>query len=442
MRRRVIRLSTAVTLVAIVLFGLPLAIGLTRYFISEQHRQLHDLATGIAIQVSGDQGLRQLPANTNKDPAHQFAVYDPTGDRIAGDASAGAADLVTMALKGRISDGRLDHRYTVAVPVTDGNTVIGAVLATESNLPISGTIAVTWAVMAALAILSLTVSWLLGRRQARVLTRPLEELAKFAERLGDGDLGVRTRAVGIAEIDSVNRSINRTAVRLGALLDRERTYTADASHQLRTPLTGLRWQLEAALEDPAADPREAIRAALLTTDRLERTITDLLALARDTPSTGEPLDLAAVIHDLQERWHGPFAQQGRPIHTTIEHADSTSYSSPAAVSQILDVLLDNAYHHGSGEVRLTVRNAINALAIDVTNDGPAITTDSRLLFRRRTSGAASHGIGLSLAQTLAHAEGGRLTLTAATPTFTLLLPQVMGGADENGSTWTTQGTVD
>lgn len=429
MRRRIIRLSTAVTLVAIVLFGLPLAIGLTRYFIADQHRQLHDLASAVAVQVSGDQGLRQLPANARTDPTHQFAVYDPSGTKIAGDAPPGSADLVNSALGGHLSEGALDNKYAVAVPVTDGNTVVGAVLATAPDPPVPGTVAVTWAVMAALAVIALTLSWLLGRRQARVLTRPLEELANFAERLGDGDLGVRTIAAGIDEIDSVNRSINRTAVRLGALLDRERTYTADASHQLRTPLTGLRLQLEAALEDPAADPREAIQAALLTTDRLERTITDLLALARDTPTTVTPLDLPALIHDLQGRWHGPFAQKGRPVHTTIEPSQSTSYASPAAVSQILDVLLDNAYHHGSGEVRLTVRNAINAVAIDVTNDGPPITTDRRLLFQRRTSGAASHGIGLSLAQTLAHAEGGRLTLTAATPTFTLLLPQGKVGAD-------------
>lgn len=263
-----------------------------------------------------------------------------------------------------------------------------------------------------------------------MLTRPLEDLAKLAERLGDGDLGLRSNVVGIAEIDSVNRSINRTAVRLGALLDRERNYTADASHQLRTPLTGLRLQLEAALDDPAADPRQAIRDALLTTDRLERTITDLLALAREAPRTGEPLDLQALLQDLQDHWRGPLATQGRPIHVIIEHAQNTSYASRAAVSQILDVLLDNAYHHGSGEVRLTVRHAINALAVDVTNDGPAITTDPRLLFLRRTSSTASHGIGLSLAQTLAQTEGGRLTLTAATPTFTLLLPQGTGTAEE------------
>ena len=423
MRRRIIRLSTAVTALAILLFGLPLGIGLTRYFISEQHRTLRDEATGIAVEVSGDQGLRQLPANANADSVRQFAVYAPGRVKIAGNAPADATALVGSALRGAALDGQIDGRYAVAVPVTDGNTVVGAVLATESDAFVSTPIAVTWSAMAALAFVALVVSWLLGRRQARVLARPLEDLARVAERLGDGDFSVRTVAVGMTEIDSVNRSINRTAARLGELLDRERTYTADASHQLRTPLTGLRFQLEAALEDPTADPRQAIRDALATTDRLEATITDLLALARDTPSTGEPLDINSLITDVRERWHGPLAQQGRPFHIAVAHLDGSSRASRAAVSQILDVLLDNAYHHGRGEVHVAVRNSIDTIAIDVTNQGPAISVGGAELFQRRSSTAAGHGIGLALARTLANAEGGRLTLSAPTPTFTLLLPR-------------------
>src|ERR1700712_1412710 len=422
MRRRIIRLNTTVTMVAILLFGLPLAIGLNWFFVSEQHRQLRDVAAGIAVAVSGDQGLRQLPANANADPARQFTVFDPHGRNVAGHTPATATGLVDTALHGNVVIGMVGGSYAVAVPVTDGNTVVGAVLATQPDRLLSAPVALTWSAMAALALVALVVSWLLGRRQARLLTLPLEDLADVAERLGGGGFAVRTTAVGITEIDSVNRSINRTALRLGSLLERERTYTADASHQLRTPLAGLKLQLEAALENPAADPREAIRDALITTDRLEVTITDLLALARDKPSTGEPVDFEALLRDIQQRWHGPLAQQGRPIHATIAGLDRTTRASTAAISQILDVLLDNAYHHGTGEVRVAVRDAINAIAIDVTNDGPAIT-GGRELFQRRSSPAAGHGIGLALAQTLANAQGGRLTLSAPTPTFTLLLPQ-------------------
>ncbi len=433
MRRRIIRLSTAVTLVAVVLFGLPLAIGLTRYFASEEHRRLHDLAAGIAVEVSGDQGLRRLPSNANADAARRFAVYDLKGSKLAGEAPEANGGLVDAALGGHVVDGRLAAGYAVAVPVTDGNTVVGAVLATETDAPLTTTVTVTWAAMAALAVVALMVSWALGRRQARLLTRPLEDLAAAAERLGEGDFGVRTTAVGITEIDSVNRSINRTAVRLGALMDRERTYTADASHQLRTPLTGLRLQLESALEDPAADPRQAIRDALVTTDRLETTITDLLALARDTAIAGPALDLESLVRDLLDRWRGALAQQGRPLHARVAHLEHTSRASSAAVGQILDVLLDNACRHGHGEVLVVVRNAIDTIAIDVTNQGPAITGGGQELFRRRSDGDAGHGIGLALARRLADAEGGRLTLSESTPTFTLLLPVPADTSPEAGT---------
>lgn len=424
MRRRIVRLSTAVTLVAIVLFGLPLAIGLSRYFFIDELRRLQDLTSGVAVAVSGDQGLRQLPRNAGADPNIQFAVYDLAGVRITGEVSpAGYQTLLAGALTGLRGSGRLAGRSAVAVPVTDGNTIVGAVLATEANGALYLRIAITWTVMLTLAAGALTVSWLVGRRQAAALTRPLEQLAEVAERLGDGNFGVHTTPVGITEIDSVNRSLNRTAVRLRALLDRERTYTADASHQLRTPLTGLRLQLEAALNDSQADPRTAIREALTTADRLERTITDLLALARDASRIGDPVNFDAVADDIEQRWHGRLAAQGRPLRLTTTALTGPSRASTAAVTQILDVLLDNAYRHGDGAVQLTVRAAHGAVAIDVTNDGPPITDAAETLFQRRSAQASGHGIGLALAQTLANAEGGRLNLTAPTPTFTLLLPQ-------------------
>lgn len=422
MRRRIIRLSTTVTLVAIVLFGLPLAIGLTRYFIAEQHRVLHDATAGIAVAVSGDQGLRQLPATAGAGSGGRvFAVYDTRGRAVAGAADVPAAELVDSALHGNVIGRRIDGRYAVALPVTDGDTVVGAVVGSQPDRLLSAPVAVTWSAMALLALLALTVSRLVGGRQAQVLTRPLDDLVQIAEQLGDGDFGVRTVAVGMPEIDSLNQSINRTAVRLGELLHRERTYAADASHQLRTPLTGLRFQLEAALEDPSADTRQAIRDALATTDRLEATITDLLALARDTPRTKTPLDIASVIDDVMAHWHGLLAVHGRPLRTSVAQLDEQPAASGAAVTQILNVLLDNAYRHGSGEVLVTVRTAMNAIAVDVTNDGPVIA-DGSDLFRRRSNHATGHGIGLALASTLANAEGGRLTLSAHTPTFTLLLP--------------------
>ena len=188
----------------------------------------------------------------------------------------------------------LDSRLGVAAPVSDGDEIVGAVLVTAERSAVYLRIGLVWLLMLTLAGAALLVAWLLARRQARRLVNPLQALSTVAERLGGGDFTVRTTAVGIAEIDSVNESVNRTAVRLGDLVDRERAFSADASHQLRTPLTGLRLQLEAALDQPNADLRTAIGDALTTTDRLQATIDELLALARDTPGPMEPLDVDAT----------------------------------------------------------------------------------------------------------------------------------------------------
>jgi signal transduction histidine kinase len=275
--------------------------------------------------------------------------------------------------------------------------------------------------MLGLAAVAVGVSWLVARRLAARLARPLEELSSAAERLGDGDFTVRAHRAGIAEIDQVAETLDTTAQRIGETLERERTFSADASHQLRTPLTGLRLQLEAALEAPDQDLRAAITSGIASADRLERTIDDLLALARQTRSLRSEIDLDGLLNELRQSWHGLLASQGRALRIDSRGAPVPRVAA-AAVRQILAVLLDNAVTHGRGTVTVTARDAGDALAIDVTDQGYGIDGDLDLFARGHSSGNG-HGIGLALARSLAEAEGGRLRLSKpAPPTFTLLLP--------------------
>jgi signal transduction histidine kinase len=106
----------------------------------------------------------------------------------------------------------------------------------------------------------------------------------------------------------------------------------------------------------------------------------------------------------------------------VEAADPVARAAPGSVRQILDVLLSNACLHGAGAVTATVRESGSFLAVDVHDEGDGVA-DAQEAFRRRSPSADGHGIGLALASSLAHAEGGGLALRASgrAPTFTLTL---------------------
>jgi len=276
--------------------------------------------------------------------------------------------------------------------------------------------------MLALGAVAIGATWLVARRQARRLSAPLESLAGAAQRLGEGDFSVRTTASGIPEIDAAGSALDVTADRLDDLVGRERAFSSTASHQLRTPLTGLRLTLETALDAPDAAQRASVVHALESADRLERTIDDLLSLARHTPVDRAVLPLPALVQDWTSAWAPVLAGVDRRLRVQVAPWLPAGRASEAAVRQVVDVLLGNAVVHGAGTVALVVRDAGATVAIDVSDEGEG-PPEGAEVFRSRAATPPGHGIGLSLARALAEAEGGRLVLShSRPPTFSLLLP--------------------
>jgi signal transduction histidine kinase len=424
-RTRIIGLAVWAAVLAIALFGVPLSVAVLQYSVQTERDELEQFARTVAITVAYDVDDGEWIGEFDNGDSVEAAVYDDDGDWLGGDRSDATELEVTQALAERAGTWTEDGRFVVVVPVTYGDDVIGAVRATSPRSSVLPEVLPAWGAMAALAALAVTAAWLVGRRQARRLALPLEDLATGARRLGDGDFSVRTRNGGIREIDAVGAALNSTAARLDDLLARERAFSADASHQLRTPLAGLRLRLEAALEQPGRDPRPAIAASLVDADRLEATIDEILALARDDRAArAGPVDLRPLLDDLSREWRARLAPQGRALDVTIEAGTPTPRASTAAVRQVLAVLVDNATTHGAGTVAVTAREASGAVAIDVSDEGPGVDQSGSLLFARRADHRNGHGIGLALARRLAESEQGRLHLSQSSPpVFTLLLPR-------------------
>lgn len=422
MRRRVLTAILAVAMVAIVLFALPLAIALKEGYRDDELLKLQrdTVAATRQIDVSapGSDPV-ELPGTGDR-----LAAYGVGGRLVAGQGPPRAPSLLREALKsGRIGESSGGGSLTVAVPLLADERVSGAVLAVRSDEAVSTRARKAWIALAGLAGLIGALATIAALVLSRRLALPLESLAAAARRLGHGDFSVRAPRSGVAEPDAVAKALDGTAKRLGEMLQREREFTADASHQLRNPLAALRLELEA-LQMRGGHPVEAARA-LEEVERLQATIEALLSAARDTPRQSGHADLREVVAEAEHRWRGPLAAAGRPLRVSFADPAPVVAASGTVVTEVLQVLLENARRHGRGEVTIAVRNASGSVAVDVGDEGPGFERDPEHLFARRSSGDGGHGIGLSLARSLARSEGGDLAVTHAGPhpRLTLLLPR-------------------
>ncbi|MGH3821437.1 MAG: histidine kinase dimerization/phospho-acceptor domain-containing protein, partial [Pseudonocardiaceae bacterium] len=321
MRTRIVGLAVLAAVLAIGLFGVPLAAGVLKYSLDDRRTALQRAAQQAATAVTADVLRGKSPTNL-PDPhdGTRFTVYVDRGLRIIGEGPQGGDEPVHRALHDfKITTGNYQGDLVVAVPITHDSDSHGAVRAAYPRAMVYQQVAVVWLGMLGLAGLAIGMVWLVARRQARRLAGPLEDLSDAARRLGQGDFSVRTIPAAVPEIDSVGSALNSTAGRLDDMLARERSFSADASHQLRTPLTGLRLRLEAALEHPGQDLRQAITDGIAAADRLEQTVEELLALARDTRSShATPLDVPALLDEIEAGWHDRLAAQDRALRVAVD----------------------------------------------------------------------------------------------------------------------------
>ena len=437
MTRRILATVLVVCTLAVGLFFVPMAL-----LVREQnhHTDLLELqrlssiaARGVPADVTGAAGWRP----PDDDPDHRYAIYAPSGQRVTGDGPDTADAAVLDALTGTFADSTTGSEIVAATPLGAGTQPTGALRVAEPMAESTARTAATIGWMSALALGAVAFAAGAGWWLLRRLLGPVNALRAAAERLGQGDFTVAVPATGLPEVDDVGKALALSGARIGRLVDRERAFSADASHELRTPVAAVIVALETELLAPRPDRRTVLHESLAALTRLQSTVDDLLRLARDAPGDREAVDLCTLIDDARTDWLPRYRSADRLLDARCPEVPAVR-ASAAAVRHILDVLIDNALRHGRGPVTLAVDSAPGGVALTVTDLGPG-PAHPESLFRRRDADATGTGIGLALARSLAEAERARLGLRGTDPTtFELLIPLTTTETAAEADTGTTR----
>ena len=420
MRRRLLFSTLAVAVTAVVLFGLPLAFVLIRLQTNAAHQLVQRDATTVArtLQNRLRSGLPPDPTDA-ADAAHSLpdrfvSISRDGGPPFTFGGPPGTGDVITARA--------VTKNFKVTVVADDSVATEGV---TEA-LVVTGS----------LALLAVGVAVALAMFQARRLARPMQERAGAADRLGSGDARPLGRRYGVAELDRVAEGLDESAQRISDMLAAEREFAADASHQLRTPLTALSMRLEemvAAADQPAV-VREEGAAALVQTERLAEVVSQLLGRTR-SPAGGsrKRVSIDDVVAQQVVEWDPAFRRKNRKLEVAGDK-NLRAYGKPGTLSQVVATLLDNALVHGAGTVTIRTSRTPNSVVIEVRDEGRGVPAELvPRIFERSVSGKpGGTGLGLALARSIAAADGGNVVLVRPKPAvFAVFLPRKLNrGNDE------------
>ncbi len=419
---------TYVMLLTVIAFAVPLSRVLGERVNREVRTQAMAEAQLVAAAVGSDATepvMRELVAVAARTTRGRVIVVNQRGqlrfDSAAPPAPTGAdystrpeiqASLAGQSLQEQRDSKTLGRPLLVtAVPARERGKVVGAVRVSQDVGAISRAVDRGRLALVALGLLVLVLGGTVAAILARRLAQPLAALEDAARAVAGGDMTAVAPERGSREQVSVAKTFNAMTERLDRTLTAQQQFVANASHQLRTPLTGVRLRIEEAIaEDPGPIAAEHLDAATAEVDRLSALIDDLLVLGRsgERPQAARPVELHAVVESVAERLRPAAEQRGREVRVSGDAAGSV-LADRDDLERAVDALAENALTYGEGPIDLVVRGC----RVEVGDRGPGLAPgeqDGRLLerFHRGSAGRAHQGtgLGLAIASTLATRWGG------------------------------------
>jgi two-component system OmpR family sensor kinase len=382
----------------------------------------------------------------------KFIQYvDPDTGIIARSANLGTARLPTSAsLLAKLgTGGRVfetvddfgDERVRLlSIPLQIGDHAYVIQVGTSLD-DANATLRLARLLLVAMSLGILGAVVLTGAMLARTVLRPIAQIVERARMIGESALAERLPHPGTRdEIARLVETLNDMLARIEQSFEAQRRFTADASHELRSPLSRLRAELEVTLRRSRerAEYEEVLGSCLSEVERLSRLTDELLMLARldagGPPEAPRSVDLTSILQEAVKRL-GPEALRRNVVLVMDTPSELTVSVAPAALSHVVANVLDNAVKFSplGGEVRVGVSIEGSAAVVAVSDTGPGIPEDEiPQLFERFYRGSAARyteapgvGLGLAICRTLVEGQGGRISVNSALgsgATFRIRLP--------------------
>ena len=433
MRLRLVLVMTAIAAGVAIALAIPMAIiistDLRSSFVSQL--EVDTLATAVTLAGQSSADWPKTISDVAGRTGGRVVIVDEDL-RLIADSSNSTTDRsfnrpeIVQALAGTLTSSvrhsstlGTDLRY-VAAPIVKNDQVSAAV---RLSLPEDDVIAVVHRSQVFLVLFVLAVMFLaamVALLLSRSITAPLWRLAAVARGLPD-DLNLRARSGdGPAEVQAVAGALNQTADRLTGILENTQAVAAEASHHLKTPLTGIRLRLEA-IEDLTDQDEVRVEAERATSevDRLTHRIDQVLELARnDAGVAGSAVsDASAVIADRTMAAAVIADERGLELSVSLTEQVWIRISA-AILARIVDELLGNAFDYARSHVRVSLTTESNQAVLTVEDDGPGIlATEAESIFHRFVRGTNANtggsGLGLALVRETARASGGNAVALAS-----------------------------